>query len=83
MLKLLPLGITSRLWGYINSIDLPLSVRKPILSAYVSTFGCDLSEAYIDDLTEYRSLSEFFRRSLKPGVRPIDNSINSVVVSEL
>jgi len=62
----------SRLWGFLNSIELPIVMRKPILNTYIETFGCDVSEAQIQDLTQYKNLGEFFRRSLKPGVRPID-----------
>jgi phosphatidylserine decarboxylase len=72
MYRLLPLRTISRVWGFVNSIELPIVLRKPILNTYIETFGCNLSEASIEDLTQYKNLSEFFRRSLKPGVRPID-----------
>lgn len=78
MYKMLPLRTISRVWGYLNSIELPVAARKPILKAYIETFGCKLEEAYIEDLTQYRNLNEFFRRSLKPGLRPIDQT-NGVV----
>jgi len=38
---------------------------------YVWVFGCVLHEAAVTDLTQYKSFSEFFRRVLKPGLRPI------------
>lgn len=34
-------------------------------------FNCDMSEALEPNLANYRSLDEFFRRNLKPEVRPI------------
>ena len=40
---------------------------------YIKIFGCDISEAEVEDLKYYRNLGEFFRRSLKNGVRPIDS----------
>lgn len=79
MYKMLPLRTLSRLWGWINSINLPTVLRTPVLKSYASTFGCNLDEAYIDDLRQYRNLGEFFRRSLKPGVRPIHGSDSDVV----
>ena len=78
MYKMLPLRTVSRIWGWINSIELPVIMRSPILRSYVRAFGCNLDEADIDDLRQYRNLNEFFRRSLKPGLRPIDTS-NGIV----
>jgi len=57
-------------------------MRKPILNTYIETFGCNIDEAYIEDLTQYKNLGEFFRRSLKPGVRPID-SANGIVSQKI
>ena len=62
----------SRIWGKVNSIQLPLHMRRAVLNTYVKSFGCDLSEADDQDLTHYKNLNEFFRRALRPGVRPID-----------
>ncbi|XP_067649742.1 phosphatidylserine decarboxylase proenzyme, mitochondrial-like isoform X2 [Haliotis asinina] len=68
----MPLKVISRLWGRFNDIHLPVFLRHPLLSIYVWMFGCNLSEAEIEDLKHYRNLGEFFRRRLKPNVRPID-----------
>ena len=76
--KMLPLRTVSRIWGWINSIELPIVMRSPILRSYVRAFGCNLDEAMVEDLRHYKNLSEFFRRSLKPGVRPINTS-NGIV----
>jgi phosphatidylserine decarboxylase len=78
MYKMLPLRTLSRMWGWINSIELPVIMRSPILRSYVRAFGCNLNEAVIEDLKHYKNLGEFFRRPLKPGIRPIDSS-NGVV----
>ena len=64
----------SRAWGTINSIDLPVWCRKPCYYTYSWVFGCNLEEIDIQDLNEYKNLSEFFRRGLKPDARIIDNS---------
>ena len=46
-------------------------MREPLFGLYSSMFGCDLEEAEIDDLKSYRSLSDFFCRSIKSNLRPI------------
>ena len=79
MYRVLPLRTMSRLWGWINDIELPISMRTFILKSYTNAFGCNLDEADMDDLREYKNLGEFFRRSLKPGLRPIYGDDNSVV----
>src|SRR6218665_859908 len=76
LLYLLPLRTVSRVWGYMNDVELPRMMRRPIYGWYANTFGCNLHE--IDpkkDLEDYRNLSEFFRRLLKPGARPIGESM--------
>lgn len=70
--KIIPWRFTSRLWGQVNDKNLPQSLRTPLLGLYVWLFGCDVSEAAIEDLRHYKNLQEFFKRQLKPEVRPID-----------
>ncbi|KAI8739338.1 phosphatidylserine decarboxylase proenzyme [Biomphalaria glabrata] len=69
----MPLKTLSRLWGKFNQMELPIFLRKPLLGLYIWMFGCNIEEAEIEDLKLYRNLGEFFRRQLKPHVRPIDN----------
>lgn len=47
-------------------------LRVPGYKLYSWVFGVNLSECDPQDLREYRSMSEFFMRRLKDGVRPID-----------
>jgi phosphatidylserine decarboxylase len=42
---------------------------------YAWIFGCNIDELAEPDLTKYASLGDFFYRQLKPGARPIANSI--------
>ncbi|KAK6201692.1 phosphatidylserine decarboxylase-domain-containing protein [Scheffersomyces amazonensis] len=70
----LPLKAISRLWGQVNSINLPLWLRSPSYRLYSTIFGVDLTEMEEPDLTTYSNLSEFFYRNLKDGVRPLANS---------
>ena len=70
----LPLRNLSRLWGYINSLELPVWLRPIGFRLYARAFGCNLEEIEIEDLTQYKSLGDFFYRKLKDGVRPVANA---------
>ena len=69
--NLLPLRVTSSLWGKINSYELPIWMRSKVYSYYCRTFNCDMSEALESDYRNYKNLNEFFGRRLKPDSRPI------------
>ncbi|CCL98921.1 uncharacterized protein FIBRA_00928 [Fibroporia radiculosa] len=75
VLGALPLRNLSRLWGYLNSLELPVWFRPTGFRAYAWIFGCDLSEIEPEDLTRYASMGDFFYRSLKEGARPIADSV--------
>ncbi|TDL22314.1 phosphatidylserine decarboxylase [Rickenella mellea] len=75
VLGALPLRNMSRLWGYLNSLELPVWFRPTGFRIYAFIFGCNLEEAEFDDLTRYKSLGDFFYRRLKDGVRPIDTAL--------
>lgn len=74
MYRLLPLKAMSRIWGSVNRVDLPVFARAPAYKVYIWLYGCALHEAEIIDLSRYKNLSEFFRRSLKKELRPINYS---------
>jgi phosphatidylserine decarboxylase len=70
----LPLRNLSRLWGYVNEVELPIWFRPHGYRIYANLFGCNLDE--IDSpLDSYPSLGAFFYRKLKPGVRPVDGAV--------
>nr|XP_019960619.1 PREDICTED: phosphatidylserine decarboxylase proenzyme, mitochondrial isoform X3 [Paralichthys olivaceus] len=69
-----PTRLLSRAWGRLNGVELPTWLRKPLYSLYIWTFGVDMKEAAVEDLHHYRNLGEFFRRRLKPAVRPLCTS---------
>nr|CAG4644769.1 EOG090X05NI [Leptodora kindtii] len=77
--RTIPFRALSRAWGWLTSRDLPLWARQPILGLYARTFQCNVGEAFDDKLENYSNLSEFFRRKLKHGARPIDH--DNLVVS--
>lgn len=65
----LPLRTISRMYGAFNSVELPVWFRVPGYRFYSWIFGANLDECDPSDLREYRSMSEFFMRKLKPGLR--------------
>ncbi|XP_061886891.1 phosphatidylserine decarboxylase proenzyme, mitochondrial [Entelurus aequoreus] len=69
-----PTRLLSRAWGRVNGVELPTWLRKPVYSLYIWTFGVNMQEAAVEDLHQYRNLGEFFRRRLKPTVRPLCSS---------
>lgn len=75
VLGVLPLRSMSRLWGYLNSLELPMWFRPFGFRLYAYLFDCNLEEIDPRDLTAYKSLGDFFYRKLAPDSRPIDNSI--------
>ncbi|CDO71720.1 hypothetical protein BN946_scf184920.g4 [Trametes cinnabarina] len=75
VLGALPLRNLSRLWGYLNSLELPVWFRPYGFRLYAWIFGCNLDEIDPPDLTHYRSLGEFFYRKLKDGARPIADAV--------
>ncbi|XP_062414840.1 phosphatidylserine decarboxylase proenzyme, mitochondrial isoform X5 [Pungitius pungitius] len=74
-----PTRLLSRAWGRLNGVELPTWLRRPVYSLYIWTFGVNMQEAAVEDLIHYRNLGEFFRRRLKPAVRPL--CANSCLIS--
>lgn len=70
----LPLRNMSRLWGYVNSLELPEWLRPYGFRLYAYAFGCNLDEIE-RELGDYKSLGEFFERRLREGVRPVEQGI--------
>jgi len=75
VLGALPLRNMSRIWGYLNSLELPVWFRPYGFRLYALVFGCNLQEIEPDDLKRYASLGEFFYRKLKVGARPVDDAV--------
>ncbi|ESO00123.1 hypothetical protein HELRODRAFT_113493 [Helobdella robusta] len=71
----MPLRMLSRFWGQLNNLDLPYWLRRPTFYLYVWMFNCRPDEVIVQDFSRYKNLSEFFRRLLKPGLRPIDKAV--------
>ncbi|TFY53210.1 hypothetical protein EVJ58_g9576 [Rhodofomes roseus] len=75
VLGALPLNSLSRVWGFLNSLELPVWFRPFGFKLYSWAFGCNLDEINPPDLTQYASLGEFFYRKLKPGARPVADTV--------
>ncbi len=70
LLTILPKVALSRLTGWVTSVPLPRPLRAPFYRWFARRYGADLA-AVDGDLREFASLQQFFRRSLRPGARPI------------
>lgn len=68
----MPLNEMSRAWGSLHSKELPVALRAPVYGTWGWFFGSRMEECGAP-LSSYRNLSEFFTRSLKPGVRPVSS----------
>lgn len=79
IMSTIPLKALSRWWGWFNSIDIPVWARVPGFKLYGWIFGVNFDEVSEPDLRTYRNLSEFFYRTLKPGVRPLDPHPNALL----
>lgn len=75
ILGALPLNALSRIWGHLNSLQLPVWFRPYGFRLYAWVFGCNLDEIDPLDLKQYASLGEFFYRKLQPGVRPVADTV--------
>eukprot|EP00899_Mesostigma_viride_P008021 jgi/Mesvir1/1721/Mv21174-RA.1 len=69
-LRTLPLRVTSRWFGAVASMELPLWLRRPVHGGWAWAFDANLDEAE-KDVLEYVSLQDFFTRRLAPGARTI------------
>ncbi|XP_063709505.1 phosphatidylserine decarboxylase proenzyme, mitochondrial isoform X2 [Culicoides brevitarsis] len=74
----LPLRMVSRCWGWLADCRVPKPCRPIVYGLYSTTFGVKIHEAAVTDYKSYRSLAEFFTRSLRDDVRIID-PISSIV----
>jgi hypothetical protein len=77
----LPLRETSRFGSRLLSVNIyPRSLRKPLYKYFCRIFDGDINECEYgpDHLDYYANFGQFFRRNLKPGVRPIDKDSSIV-----
>jgi len=72
----LPQGLISRFTGWLAATPIPGPFRRPILGAFARAVGIEVAEAE-RPLSEYPSVSHFFTRRLRAGVRtwPADATV--------
>jgi len=75
ILRLLPRIALSRLFGRFARLELPLLSRLSISLFHLLYSRIDLDEAERMQRREYRSLQDFFTRTLKRGARPIGGAL--------
>eukprot|EP00112_Aurelia_sp_Birch-Aquarium-sp1_P024560 Seg782.21 transcript_id=Seg782.21/GoldUCD/mRNA.D3Y31 product="Phosphatidylserine decarboxylase proenzyme mitochondrial" protein_id=Seg782.21/GoldUCD/D3Y31 len=79
ILKMLPTRVLSRWWGYLSHLRVPLWMRQPLFGLYVKLYDCNMEESMIEDLKQFPTFSDFFKRKLRPDARTINEE--SAVVS--
>lgn len=82
LFTLLPKNYASYGFGILSRMYVPEFLRGSFYSWYSRKYGVKLAEAR-DDISQFSSLSKFFLRELKPGLRPIGKGIVSPVDGKL
>jgi len=77
-LKKLPTRTLSRWWGYLSHLHVPVWMRRPLFGLYVKLYDCDMEEAMIEDVIQFPTFSEFFKRRLRPDARTISRDCEIV-----
>ena len=76
--RVVPQHQLSRVVGKLAASENPI-VKNTVIQAFKTQYGIDMSIAEQSDALKYKSFNEFFTRSLKDGVRAIDDHPNSIV----
>lgn len=76
--RIVPQHQLSRVVGKVAASE-NLVVKNLAIQAFKAKYGIDLSIAEQSDALKYKSFNEFFTRSLKSGVRPIDEAQTHIV----
>ena len=74
---LLPQHLLSRITGWLAASEISW-LKNLLIRPFAAHFKVDMSEAAEPELDNYPSFNAFFTRSLRDGVRPIDNSENTI-----
>ena len=67
IVRVIPSRLLSRLWGRFSNSDF----SSHFISTYAKLFSCDLGESVPSEAAKFNTLAQFFRRTLKPDLRPI------------
>lgn len=69
-LYLIPKNLLSRFVGWLVHLELPVIVRTRVIELFAKKYRINISDAE-KDISEYKSIGDFFIRKLKEGVRPL------------
>ena len=78
VVRFLPQGIISRCWGWLARLRRPLFFVDWFKATFISATGIDMGEAALP-LAAYGSLEDLFVRTLRPGLRPIEGDVQTLV----
>lgn len=73
-----PQHVLSRLVGWFAASESPL-IKNTFIKVFHQRYNIDMSLAEQENLTSYASFNDFFTRSIKSNVRPVDTATTSVV----
>ncbi|NHB59072.1 phosphatidylserine decarboxylase [Acinetobacter sp. 194] len=76
--RIVPQQQLSRVVGKVAASENPI-VKNIVIQAFKAQYGIDMSIAEQSDALKFKSFNEFFTRSLKEGVRQIDQNESSIV----
>lgn len=71
---LIPHHLVSRIIYWLTRIESPWV--QPAIKKFAAAFDVNMSEAKIQDISQFKTFNEFFTRELKEGARPIDSTAN-------
>ena len=66
----------SRITGWVCSLKLPMPVRYIMYGSFAKFYGINMQEVDEPDFGHYETFTKFFTRTLKDGVRPVDQPTN-------
>jgi phosphatidylserine decarboxylase len=78
LLSAVPKRRTARCMGLATRLRLPGFAHRWLVRWFVRTYKVDLSES-MGEVDDFESLSHFFVRALRPGLRPIDPDSDVIV----
>lgn len=78
LMRLLPKSALSSAVGVATRAPVPAALHRMAIRAFVKHYGVEMGDA-ARSVGDFRTFAEFFTRTLKDGVRPIDPGENAIV----
>ena len=77
--RLTPKYLLTRLAGFLAARDLGKTTTF-FINVFINKYKINMSEANQENPASYHTFNDFFTRTLKPGMRPIDENEASIVI---